>query len=248
MSPIVWFFALLSVVVFGVRWGMGKWVNRRISIFQNNLLEKHFLEVEAIYKQMRGWKHDYHNHIQLMHAYLEMGRYEEMKTHLDELLEDSRQLDTVLKTGNIMVDAILNSKISYMNSHEILVNAKATVPKEHAISNVDLCAILGNLLDNAIEANLKINQIEDRFIRIYLRPMKGHLYLSVTNASNGKPMKGFLSSKRKGQHGFGLKRIDLLVGKYGGFVNRQFEEGVFATEISLPFVQKSAPLVKKESS
>jgi sensor histidine kinase regulating citrate/malate metabolism len=68
--------------------------------------------------------------------------------------------------------------------------------------------------------------------------MKGHLYISVTNATLGRPQKNFLTTKLGSDHGFGLRRIDQLVAKYGGYVNRQTEEGIFATEIAIPFVLK----------
>lgn len=227
-----------------LKWAMSKWVHHSIATHHNHLLEKHFLEVENIYRQMRGWKHDYHNHIQLMQAYIEMGRFDEMAKHLSDLTDDMRQMDTVLKTGNIMIDAILNSKISLMMASGVMVNAKATVPSKHSLSDVDLCALIGNLLDNAMEAVEKVHTSQDRFVRIYIRPMKGQLYISVSNACVGKPKKGFLVSKKSGDHGLGLYRIHHLTSKYGGYVNQQMEEGVFATEVTLPFVPMEEPFVQ----
>ena len=78
----------------------------------------------------------------------------------------------------------------------------------------------------------------DRFIRIYIDIIKKQLYISVTNSTAGKAEKSgdrFLSSK-EGNHGFGLLRIDSIVEKNGGFINRQAESGVFATEVMLPLV------------
>lgn len=230
--------ALITGLFFFAKWLIGRWIERHVSTYQNDLLNRHYIEVENIYKQMRGWKHDYHNHIQLMMAYIEMNRVEEMSNHLSQLLDDIVKVDTVVKTGNVMVDAILNSKVSLMIASEIEVNVKATVPMKHNISDVDLCAIIGNLLDNALEAAIKSPK-DERFIRIYIRPMKGQLYISVTNSSPGRPKKGFLTTKLGADHGFGIRRIDQLVSKYSGYVNRQSEEGVFATEIALPFVLHS---------
>ena len=229
---------LLTSLFFFSKWLIGRWIERYVSTYQNDLLNRHFVEVENIYKQMRGWKHDYHNHIQLIMAYIEMDRVAEMSNHLSQLLDDIVKVDSVVKTGNVMVDAILNSKVSLMTASEIGVNVKATVPVKHNISDVDLCAIIGNLLDNALEAAMKCPK-EERFIRIYIRPMKGQLYVSVSNAALGRPQKGFLTTKIGADHGFGIRRIDQLVAKYGGYVNRQAEEGVFATEITLPFVLTS---------
>lgn len=213
----------------------GKVIDRRIAAYQNDLIAKHCDEVENMYRQMRGWRHDYHNHIQAMLALTD--RPDELRQYLWELNSDLTAVDTVLKTGNVMVDAILNSKLSLIKTKQIAVNAKATVPASLGVSDVDLCAIIGNLLDNAMEACLRQENSEERFIRVYIGTLKRQLYISVTNSAAGQPKrfgKGFLSSKTSGSHGFGLNRIDSLAEKYGGYVNRQSEEGAFATEVMLP--------------
>src|SRR5690242_16749655 len=75
-----------------------KLVDKRIANYQNDLVTKHYNEVENIYKQMRGWKHDYHNHIQTLKAYLTLGKYEDMDRYLNNLNDDLCNIDTVLKT------------------------------------------------------------------------------------------------------------------------------------------------------
>lgn len=225
------------IIFFIIRYILIKLVDKRIANYQNDLVSKQYNEVENIYKQMRGWKHDYHNHIQVMKAYLELEKYKEMDIYLDDLARDLTTIDTVLKTGNIMVDAILNSKLSLAKSQEININAKATVPKDLNIADIDLCVVIGNLMDNAMEATIKLENPEDRFIRVYIREMKNQLYISVTNSVGGKVKKfnlEYISTKLGINHGFGLKRVDSIVRKYNGFINRQNEEGVFATEVILP--------------
>ena len=213
----------------------GKAIDRRIAAYQNDLITKHCDEVDNIYRQMRGWRHDYHNHIQAMLALID--KPEEMRQYLWMLSDDLTTVDTVLKTGNVMVDAILNSKLSLIKSKNITVNAKATVPAELRISEIDLCAIIGNLLDNAMEACLRQGENEERFIRVYIGILKKQLYICVTNSVGGavkKVGKTYLSTKDSDAHGFGLMRIDRLADKYDGYVNRQNEEGAFATEVMLP--------------
>lgn len=213
----------------------GKAIDRRIAAYQNDLITKHCDEVDNIYRQMRGWRHDYHNHIQAMLAMTDNP--EELRKYLWMLNDDLTTVDTVLKTGNVMVDAILNSKLSLIKSKNITVNAKATVPTELRISEIDLCAIIGNLLDNAMEACLRQDEREERFIRVYIGILKKQLYICVTNSVGGKVKKvgkTYLSTKDSDAHGFGLMRIDRLADKYDGYVNRQNEEGAFATEVMLP--------------
>lgn len=174
-----------------------------------------------------------------MKAYLAMGRINELSHFLDELDKDLVSLDTVIKTGNIMIDAILNSKISLAISRNIHVDAKAAVPKEFnmAFSEIDLSIIIGNLMDNAIEACAGIHDPGKRFIRIYIDILKGQLYIYIMNSSEGRRKRIgriYKSTKNGSGHGFGLMRIDKVVSRYNGYLDRQDEEGVFVTEIMLP--------------
>ena len=213
----------------------GKMINRKISEYQSDLIKKHCDEVQNMYRTMRGWKHDYHNHIQTLLALCD--DIERTKEYLWKLNDDLTSVDTVIKTGNVMVDAILNSKISLMKSKGILVNAKAIVPAELAVSEIDLCTVVGNLLDNAMEAVLRQADDDDRFIRVFIGILKEQLYISVYNSTCGELKKRkntYMSTKSGDNHGFGLASVDRIVKKYKGFINRQNEEGVFATEIMLP--------------
>lgn len=215
-----------------------KIIERRIVEYQNDLITKHCDEVQNIYKTMRGWRHDYHNHIQMMLALADTDHTESpLRAYLLNLNDDLTKVDTLIKTGNVLVDAILNSKLSLIQSKKIAVNVKAAVPAELKILELDLCVIIGNLLDNAMEACLKQSETEDRFIRIYIGIFKAQLYISVSNSVGHevkKSGKTYISTKGSDMHGFGLMRVDHIADKYNGYVNRQNEEGVFATEVMLP--------------
>ncbi len=203
--------------------------------FQDSILKKQRDEVENVYNTMRGWRHDYHNHMQTLKAYLAMNQIEEIEKYLDHLEEDLDSIDIAIRTGNTSVNAILSSKISIAQKQAINVNCKATVPGQLTISDVHLCAIIGNLLDNAIEACQKI-QSPNRFIRVYIGTFKQQLYISVQNSTEETRRKKLteLITSKKGEHGLGLKRVDKIVAQYDGFVNRKNEPGIFATEIMLP--------------
>lgn len=213
----------------------------RTERFQSNLLERQVQEVENLYRQIRGMRHDLRNHAQTMQAYLSLGQTELLEGYLSELSDSFEQVDDVLRTGNVMADAILNSKLSLARSGGIAVHAKAAVPAASAVPDVSLCTILGNLLDNAMEACLRIPEPGERFLRVYIAPMKGQLYVNVTNSAPGRARTEngrYLSAKsgrdRHARHGFGLSQIDRAAKLCGGYVNRQQDEGVFSTEIMLP--------------
>ena len=158
--------------------------DRRLSDFQDSVLKKQRDEVQNIYQTMRAWRHDYHNHMQSIKAMLEMGKKEELSEYLDNLEKDLDSIDIAIRTGNVGLDAILSSKVSIARKNNIEVNCTAKVPADLKISDVHLCAIVGNLMDNAIEACEKIAAgTAPKFIRVYIGLFKSQLYISVTNST-----------------------------------------------------------------
>ena len=213
-----------------------KQIDKRIAAYQRELIETHYREVENMYRQIRGWRHD--NHIQMMKVLAANGDMDALKVYLDELDMDLNTVDTVVKTGNPMADAILNSKISLARSRNIPTQVDAHIPVKLKMSELDLCCIIGNLFDNAMEASMALPE-EKRLIRVYM-DMKGtQLYISFTNFTAAKKLskvgKGFKTSKGEG-HGFGLVRVDDIVSRYDGYLSRNSEDGAFTTEILIPQV------------
>ncbi len=210
-------------------------IERRIEAYQSDLIKKYYDEVESIYTKMRGWRHDYHNHIQALQASMAMGKYDEVNEYLRQLNDDLTNVDTVLKTGRVMVDAILNGKISLAVQNDISVNARARLPEGLGMSDVDLCVVMGNLLDNAIEENRKL-KVGERFLRVYIGTKNTFLYIAVTNAAGKRQEKtGRLFRSSKGnRHGFGLARVEGIVKKYGGTFTAASEDGGFTAEVLIP--------------
>ena len=191
-----------------------------------------------MYRQMRGWRHDYRSHIQAMKALAADGDVEAIKDYLDQLDTELNTVDTVVKTGDPMADAILNSKISLARARHIGVTADACIPVKLSMSGLDLCIILGNLFDNAIEASMKLPESQ-RLIRIYMDMKNTQLYISFTNFTAEKKMvrrgKVFETTKGAG-HGLGLARMDAIIERLDGYVSRNSEDGAFTTEILIPQV------------
>lgn len=212
-----------------------KWIDKRIEAYQSDLMRKYCDEVESMYTKMRGWRHDYHNHIQAMQASMALGNYDEVNHYLRQLNDDLTNVDTTVKTGRVMVDAILNGKMNIALQNKVAVNAKAKIPPGVPVTDVDLCVIIGNLLDNAVEENKKLPE-EDRFIRIYIGQKNTQFYLAITNAAGKKREKhGSLFQSTKGlDHGFGLARVETIVKKYGGLFSADSEDGGFTAEILIP--------------
>lgn len=215
---------------------LSKYVDNKLAAYQRELIDIHYREVDTMYRKMRGWRHDYRSHIGTMKALLKSGALDELERYLDMLDTDLKTVDAAVKTGNPMADAILNSKLSLAAEKNVPVKTSVQIPVRLSISELDLCVILGNLLDNAIEASLALPE-EQRMVRVYMDTKESRLYISVTNLCAGKKQKKlgnrYESTKGDG-HGFGLVRIDSIVERYGGYLSRNSEDGAFTTEILLP--------------
>lgn len=203
--------------------------------FQKQLLASQYEEIKQIYLQMRGWRHDYHSHLQTQKAYLESGQLEPLRGYLNILEQDLKEIDLLVNSANPMIDAIFNSKLSLAKAKGIRLDASVSVLGELPIKDTDLCIMFGNLLDNAIESCEQI-PAADRFIRVYCDTFGQQLYLSIQNSAKeilSFEERRYISTKR-GNHGLGMKRVALLVEHYKGYLNLQNEPGIFAAELTLP--------------
>ena len=173
--------------------------------------------------------------MQSVKAYLAKDNIEEAKAYINRLEEDLADIRLLFDTGNLNVDAILNAKISLALENGIRCDYKAVIPKQLSVSDIDLCVVIGNLIDNAVEACRSVKP-EEQFLRLYIAPLKQQLYITVTNATSEvvRKLDEEYISKKRGDHGHGLKRINNVVKKYDGYINRKNEPGVFVTEIMLP--------------
>ena len=194
------FIALLSFSILKI-WLPGYMV-REMEQYQNKLLERQFEEIDNTYREMRGWRHDYKNHMQVLKIYVENRQWENARDYIVQMNEDLESIDHVIKTGNIMADAIVNSKVSLAKKKDIKLDVTAKIPKEIPMTDVEFCVVFGNIMDNAIEACEKLASKENKFIRVYIGVFKKQFYMSVSNSTDQKKRtKKYLSMKGEGQKG-----------------------------------------------
>lgn len=205
--------------------------------YQTEQSEKHLNEVRSIHKEMRGYKHDFHHHLQTLKGQLEAGEVDRALAYIEQLDNQLMNVDTLLKTGNVSLDAILSAKIAQAKAENISITVTANVPDALTISDLELSIIIGNLLDNAIEACRTVTG--ERFIRIFIS-MKGTMfYFSMLNAAGAKKKKtgSLFATHKDGVHGFGLRRAEAILEEHGGWVKYNSEDGAFTSEFLVPAVE-----------
>ena len=205
--------------------------------YQTEQSEKHLNEVRIIHKEMRGYKHDFHHHLQTLKGQLEAGEVDRALAYIEQLDSQLMNVDTLLKTGNVSLDAVLSAKLAQAKAENIAVTVKANVPDTLTVSDVELSIVVGNLLDNAIEACRMA--VGERFIRIFMS-MKGNmLYFSMLNAASAKRKKtgSLFATHKNGVHGFGLRRAEAIIEEHGGWVKYNSEDGAFTSEFLVPAIE-----------
>lgn len=232
-------YLLINVIVFALYERLSKEAEKNYMLLakqkQYEITTEHNIEVAQIYADIKEWQHDFKHHMQLVRSLLQNQDYIQAKKYLDELDEKVLMSSLRVSTGNYLVDAILSSKIATATANNIPLGYTAQVPEYLNINNVDLCAILSNLLDNAIEACRKIDG--ETYIKCEVMLIKSQLYIHITNSSDGKYIKvseGFMSTKKGALHGIGLSHVQSIVSQYNGLYNVKAEKDYFETKISIP--------------
>lgn len=183
--------------------------------------------------------HDLKHQVAAMRA---MGNSEEREKYLEEIENSVEIYDSIVKTGSEALDTLLTEKSLYCEKNRIKIHCVADGGSVEFMDPVDLYAIFGNALDNAIESVEGFAEDDKRFIDVIVRPRQGFLVINVIN-----PLEGQLTFEeelpvttkaKNGYHGFGLKSIRHTVKKYGGVVNVDAGEGSFSLRIVIPLPEQ----------
>jgi sensor histidine kinase regulating citrate/malate metabolism len=197
---------------------------------KNIMLQNSLNETEQSFELWKKSIHDYKNNIIALTQLAEEGNVDEIKAYLKE---ESKMLDNrmfYIKTGNSVADAIINTKCNKAKNKGINFSVNSVFEEQNSVSDVDLASILGNLLDNAIEASEK----EDKpYISVNINKQKSFLIINISNKYTGN-FSNTTQKKDKIFHGIGLKSVNRIVKKYGGQLNISRENDMIITKILIP--------------
>ena len=185
--------------------------------------------------------HDLKHQITLLKA---EANSQKSRRYLEEMEQDIRSYEAQNKTGNKVLDAVLTSKSLYCQNHGISLTCVADGTLLDFMAEMDISALFGNVLDNAIESVQKLDKKEKRLIHLSVAEQKSFLRIRVENYTeekiifrNGMPV---TTKKDKHLHGFGMKSIQSTVKKYGGSVTTGLRDNWFELRILIPLNQQKA--------
>lgn len=163
----------------------------------------------------------------------------ERHEYLDQMEEDIRSFEAQTHTGNEVLDAILGTKMLQCMQEGIDLHVMAEGEALGFMNKMDISALFGNILDNAIEGTRKVDDPEDRHIRLYVNAQKGFLKILAENTFSGKvsfeegiPMTS--KTHEVGYHGYGVRSIRATAEKYDGNVIMKAENGWFRVHVLIP--------------
>ncbi|MDE6641647.1 MAG: GHKL domain-containing protein [Acetatifactor sp.] len=195
-------------------------------------------EVNNMYQSILSLKHDMNNHLHTVSGYMQVGDYERAQEYVREIAGEVSRIKS-FHSGNAVVDALIGSKTALAEMNGIRVDVDMAVPSELKIADGDLTVMIGNLYDNAIDANLKFTDVHKRFIHIKILFDSGNLLLMFENAALEEERSGsrdvwFTTKEDSSGHGFGIKNIDRIVQMYDGYCERELKDHVFRCRIRMP--------------
>lgn len=196
---------------------------------------EHLRQINQKVEESAKLRHDFRHHLRTLMTLSEEGRREELENYIRGITEINEGTRIGRLTDNIELDALVQYYSNLAQSGGVLFRARLSLPAVLDFPIVDLCGLLGNLLENAVEA-CKRQQAGDKTIFIAGRTQDGQLEFVVDNSFDGELKtigENYLSSKRNG-FGLGISSVLEAVERYGGVINLYADEKGFHAEVSLP--------------
>lgn len=202
---------------------------------RNHLLEENYNVINDLYMSHAKLYHDMNNHLNALYQLIDLGNTEEAKEYIQEISKPTLKRSNIIWTGIDVVDVVINSKLEEMRKKGIEADIDVEFPNNSNIRSNDICTILANLLDNAIEATEKIDG--EKKISLVIRRVNHFIIMKITNTnkSNEQEFTNFPNTTKadKEFHGWGLPSVLATIEKYNGSMKCENHENEFTVTILL---------------
>ncbi len=232
---------LVNITIFEVYLRLVKYyeLQKENTLFEQQLklIEKHMCERESEMSDVREMKHNLKGHMIYLIETLDQNKYIEAAEYINELLNElESEKEQLANTGNTVIDTIINYKCAMGKKNGITFQTNLFVPMELPIKEKDLCIILSNALDNAIEA-ASVCEMEKK-VEISIATRKSALSIVIKNSFSNEIVKDVMGNikttkKETSNHGLGLSSIKKAVNKYNGETVIETEGNIFCLMIFL---------------
>ena len=187
------------------------------------------------YEEMHQIRHEVKNHIAYIRALSESGEYDKLKEYLNVVSGETEELFHFVECGNDVINAVMNHAIKQARANAVEVDFQIVVPSELPYRETDLCSLLSNLMDNAIEASVRSGAPRP-VVCVNIRPQQDYLFLRVTNPvageAAGQPALHTTKADKR-LHGYGTKIIRRVAEQYEGSAKFRVQDGQFIVDVML---------------
>lgn len=209
---------------------------KELMAMANMMLEKNYMQMKQSQDIIRKQVHDFKNHIRIIDGMLDGNSSE--KKYTRELLSASYQQAQHCHSGNDIIDSIINCKMNEADNNNIGFQHKIQLNSKLYISFSDICAILANQIDNALEACIKIPKNQKRFVKVEIWDKESFVFFKVTNTTSQNPFDkshNLKTTKNNSDctHGFGIKNIQETASKYDGLLKNDYIDGCFISLVMI---------------
>lgn len=204
---------------------------------QNEAYENQAEIISQSEANIRAVKHDINNHVYSIISMYENNSVQQAREYAKEVMDKINGNDNIAKSGNFIIDSIVNFKLRELSLTDADITVNIKVPKTMDIIAYDLTVIIGNLLDNAVRA---VNEsVSDKKLSLDISVSKGNLIVLIDNSYSGNLVinDGSLQSTKvkKEKHGVGIKNVEKTVQKYGGELYIDYTEKMFSASAIIPY-------------
>ena len=230
---------LLALIAFEI--SRRRAVERASLQIQNNAAEALMQSIED--RQMseeavRTLRHDLKNHAVSMQLLLDNGEIEQAKDYLNNFINAAKKPSDSFSTGNRLLDGLLKQKLSPAMAQGVSVSSAIDFTEGSFIDNFDLCVMMGNILDNAVEACAALPEGTERFIKVSGGQAANYMLIEVKNSSARKAMllDGLPATSKadKALHGFGLRSVKKVLDRYSGTMDIEQTAGSYSITLMIP--------------
>lgn len=196
---------------------------------KSEMLEKSLKDINRLYDENSKNFHEFKHHINIINSLLLDSSNKKAIEYLNGIDLYSRY-SQVFHTGNDIIDTVLNVKNTETNQKHISLFADINIDKV-TVNDADLCSVLSNLIDNAIEAVDKTEK--NKNIKLTINQKGNMLFIAAENPSSSNPLENNFNSQKNGNHGWGMKIINDIVNKYNGNITTNYDNEIFKIKIML---------------
>lgn len=231
-------FALLAI------W-QGVVVHREIQLQERNRALEEYMQLQKSYytdvlakdEELRRFRHDMAAHTLVLQAYCENAKDTALKNYVENIVKETARYERKAYTGNHGVDAILGQIEQNAAEKEIRFTVEGALPRQVKVEEYDICVILSNLLNNAVEACEQIGEPSERYIALQVGSYEEKLYFMVKNSVKKgikiEQNRLYTTKADKKNHGIGSENVARAVEKYAGTVKYHCDKRSFVAEVCI---------------